>query len=53
LKGWIRNIRVFGNFGFIDLNDGSFFKGIQIVFENSLENFEEISKARIGSVEAI
>ena len=49
LKGWIRNIRVSSNFGFIDLNDGSFFRGIQIVFENNLENFEEISKTGIGS----
>ena len=49
LKGWIRNIRASSNFGFIDLNDGSFFRGIQIVFENNLENFEEISKAGIGS----
>ncbi len=49
LKGWIRNIRVSNNFGFIDLNDGSFFRGLQIVFENDLDNFLEISKLGIGS----
>ncbi len=53
LKGWIRNIRVSSNLGFIDLNDGSFFRGIQIVFENNLDNFEEISKTGIGSAIAI
>jgi len=49
LKGWIRNIRSSNAFGFIELNDGSFFKSIQIVFENNLDNFEEISKIGIGS----
>ena len=33
LGGWIRTMRVSKNFGFIELNDGSFFKNIQIVFE--------------------
>ncbi len=48
--GWIRNIRASNAFGFIELNDGSFFKGIQIVFENGkLENFTEISKLNLGS----
>lgn len=37
------------NFGFIELNDGSFFKGIQIVYENHLSNFEEITKLSISS----
>ncbi|MDA3839811.1 MAG: asparagine--tRNA ligase [Patescibacteria group bacterium] len=49
LKGWIRNIRSSNAFGFIELNDGSFFKSIQVVFENNLDNFEEISKVGIGS----
>ena len=49
LSGWIRKIRVSKNFGFIELNDGSFFKGIQIVFENDLENFDEISRLSIAS----
>lgn len=37
------------NFGFIELNDGSFFKNIQIVFDAKLGNFEEISKLAISS----
>ena len=39
LAGWIRNIRVSKQFGFIELNDGSFFQNLQIVFENKLDNF--------------
>lgn len=49
LKGWIRNIRLSSGIGFIELNDGSFFRSLQIVFDNDLENFEEISKIGIGS----
>jgi len=49
INGWVRNIRVSNNIGFIDLNDGSFFKGIQVVFDNNLDNFEEIGKVGIGS----
>ncbi|MCF7912441.1 MAG: asparagine--tRNA ligase [Candidatus Cloacimonetes bacterium] len=47
--GWIRTIRSSKNFGFIELNDGSFFKNIQIVFENHLENYEQITKAGIAT----
>jgi asparaginyl-tRNA synthetase len=47
--GWIRTIRSSKAFGFIELNDGSFFKNIQIVFENHLENYEQISKAGIAT----
>jgi len=49
IAGWIRNIRVSKNFGFIELNDGSFFKSVQIVFGEELENFKEISKLNISS----
>lgn len=49
VSGWIRNIRGSKKFGFIELNDGSFFKNIQIVFEEDLENFAEISKLGISS----
>ena len=38
LGGWIRTMRVSKNFGFIELNDGSFFKNIQIVFEVQLRS---------------
>ena len=49
LNGWAKKIRSQKNFGFIELNDGTFFTGIQVVFEDSLENFEEISKLTISS----
>ena len=49
LSGWLKKIRAQKNFGFIELNDGSFFKGVQVVFDTNLPNFEEISKASISS----
>lgn len=48
--GWIRTMRVSKNFGFIELNDGSFFKNVQVVFEaDKLTNYEEISKQNVGA----
>ena len=47
--GWIRTIRSSKTFGFIELNDGSFFKNIQIVFEDHLENYAQISKVGIAT----
>ncbi len=47
--GWVRNIRVSKTFGFIELNDGSCFQNLQVVFEDTLPNFEEVSKLNIGS----
>ncbi len=44
LSGWIRTVRDSKTFGFIELNDGSFFKGVQIVFDEQLANFKEIAK---------
>ncbi|WZL72686.1 asparagine--tRNA ligase [Clostridiaceae bacterium 35-E11] len=49
IAGWVRTVRASKAFGFIEVNDGSFFKNIQIVFEESLENFKEISKLSISS----
>ena len=50
VRGWIRNNRNSNAFGFIELNDGSFFKPVQVVYEaKDLPNFEEISKARLAS----
>ncbi len=49
LAGWVRTSRSSKEFGFIELNDGSFFKGVQIVFEANLENFSEIEKVSVGS----
>lgn len=49
ISGWVRTVRVSKAFGFIELNDGSFFKNVQVVFEENLGNFEEISKITTGS----
>ena len=49
ISGWIKNHRKQKEFGFIDFNDGTYFKNLQIVYDNSLENFEEIQKLHIGS----
>lgn len=49
LKGWVRTVRSSKDFGFIELNDGSFFKNIQIVFSGELENFSVLTKLTIGS----
>jgi len=50
VAGWIRSLRASNVFGFIELNDGTFFKNLQVVFEKeTLENFEKISKLNVGS----
>ena len=49
LKGWIRNHRKQKEFGFIDFSDGTCFKTLQIVYDNTIENFENIQKLRVGS----
>jgi asparaginyl-tRNA synthetase len=49
LSGWVRKIRDQKNFGFIELNDGTFFKGVQVVFDNKLANFDDVAKLSIAS----
>ena len=50
VAGWVRTVRDSKAFGFIELNDGSFFKSAQIVFEEeSLANYKEIAKLNVGS----
>ena len=49
LEGWVRTVRDSKNFGFIEINDGSFFKNVQIVFSDKLNNFNEICKLTISS----
>ncbi|MBN7574396.1 MULTISPECIES: asparagine--tRNA ligase [Clostridium] len=49
ISGWIRTLRSSNAFGFIEVNDGSFFKNIQVVFDDKLNNFKEISKLPISS----
>ncbi|MCG8483426.1 MAG: asparagine--tRNA ligase [Clostridia bacterium] len=49
VKGWVRTHRNSKQFGFIELNDGTSFKNIQLVYESDLDNFDEISKITIAS----
>ena len=49
VKGWVKTARDSKNFGFIELNDGTYFKNIQVVYEDKLTNFEEITKITIYS----
>ena len=54
VKGWVRNNRNSNKFGFIELNDGSFFKSVQVVYEEEfIDNFEEISKAYVATALAV
>lgn len=48
VSGWIRNHRKQKEFGFIDFSDGTYFKNIQVVYDNKLEDFDEIQKLRVG-----
>ena len=50
VSGWARTIRDSKSLGFIELNDGTFFKNLQIVFEdNKIDNFKQIAKLGVGS----
>ena len=49
VSGWVKTMRDSKSFGFIELNDGSFFKNVQIVFDTELTNFEEVKKLSISS----
>ncbi len=49
VSGWVKTMRNSKNFGFIELNDGTFFNNVQIVFDNNLSNFEDICKLTISS----
>ncbi len=48
VQGWIRNHRKQKDFGFIDFSDGTCFNHLQIVYDNKLKNFDEISKFLVG-----
>lgn len=48
LNGWIRNHRKQKEFGFIDFNDGTYFTNLQIVYDDKLKNFKDISKLLVG-----
>ena len=49
IGGWVRNRRPSKQFGFIMLSDGTYFTPLQVVYNDSIENFQEISKINIGA----
>ena len=49
VAGWVRTSRSSKDFGFIEINDGSFFKGLQIVVDASLDNFSDLENISVGS----
>lgn len=49
IGGWVRSIRNSKTFGFIVVNDGSFFETLQVVYSDQLENFEIIEKLNVGA----
>ena len=48
IYGWVRTNRAQAQFGFLNVNDGSFFESLQVVYDSALENFSDISKYRVG-----
>ena len=49
IGGWVRNRRPSKQFGFIVLNDGTYFTPVQVVYNDTISNFQEISKINIGA----
>ena len=49
IGGWVRSIRDSKTFGFIVLNDGTFFEPIQVVYNDSMDNFAQVSKLNVGA----
>ena len=49
IGGWVRSIRDSKTFGFIVLNDGTFFEPIQVVYNDTMENFAKVSKLNVGA----
>lgn len=48
IMGWVRTNRAQAQFGFLNINDGTYFDNLQVVYDDKLKNFEEISKYRVG-----
>jgi len=54
VEGWIRNNRGSNKFGFLDLNDGTYFKSVQVVYEqDAIENFDEVSKLPLATAVSV
>lgn len=48
IMGWVKTNRAQAQFGFLNVNDGTYFDNLQVVYDDKLDNFEEISKYRVG-----
>ncbi len=49
IEGWVKNHRKQKEYGFIDVYDGTYFKPVQLVYDDSNKDFEEIQKIKLGS----
>ena len=49
IGGWVRSLRDSKTFGFIVVNDGSYFEPLQVVYHDKMENFDEISRQNVGA----
>ena len=50
ISGWVRTLRASNAFGFIEVNDGTYFKNVQVVFESEkIDNYKEISSLNVGA----
>lgn len=49
INGWVRTLRSSKTFGFIELNDGTFFSNLQVVYDENLPNYKEVAKLGAGS----
>ena len=49
IMAWIRTNRPQAKFGFLNVNDGSYFENVQVIYDNDLPNFDEVSKYRVGA----
>ncbi len=49
IGGWVRSLRDSKSFGFVVLNDGTYFETLQVVYHDTMENFSEISKLNVGT----
>ena len=53
VEGWVKTVRDSKTFGFIEINDGTFFKNVQVVFEDTLDNFADVCKLPLSSTIAV
>jgi len=49
IGGWVRSVRDSKSFGFIVVSDGSYFETLQVVYHDTMDNFEAISKLNVGA----